>query len=169
MNTQQAGTRRRFLTSAATATGVVLVSPAVVPSSVFGADGSVAPSNRITVGFIGTGKMAHDYHLSTLSGFKDVECVAVCDVDTNRRRHAKAFIEERYAKDGRAAQGIAEYTDFRELIARRDIDAVCIATPDHWHAIPLLEACRAGKDVYCEKPLTLTIREAQLCVAAAWK
>jgi predicted dehydrogenase len=169
MNTQRARTRRRFLATTATATGAILVPPALVPSSVFAADGSVAPSNRITLGFIGTGKMAHDYHLSTLSGFKDVECVAVCDVDTNRRRHAKTFIEERYAKDGRTAQGIAEYADFRELIARRDIDAVCIATPDHWHAIPLLEACRAGKDVYCEKPLTLTIREAQLCIAAARK
>src|SRR5262245_65928705 len=111
MNTQQAGTRRRFLATSATATGAVLVSPAIVPSSVFGADGSVAPSNRIAVGFIGTGKMANDYHLSTLSGFTDVECVAVCDVDTNRRLHAKKVIEDRYAKDGRGAKGITDDND----------------------------------------------------------
>ena len=104
--------------------------PMTVPRSVFGAEGA-APSERITVGFIGTGKMAHDYHLSTLSTFKDVECVAVCDVDTNRRLHAKKAIEDRYAKDGRATKGIADYNDFRELIARKDIDAVCIAAPDH--------------------------------------
>ena len=113
--------------------------------------------------------MAHDYHLSTLSGFQDVECVAVCEVDTNRRLHAKKVIEDRYAKDGRSSKGIAVYNAFRELITRKDIDAVCIATPDHWHAIPIIEACKAGKDVYCEKPLTLTIREAQLCLEAVRK
>ena len=162
-------TRRSFLSRAATTTGAALVLPQIVPSSVFGAEDSVAPSNRITVGFIGTGKMSHDYHLSTLSGFKDVECVAVCDVDTNRRLDAKKVIEDRYAKDNRSSKGVAAYNDFRELIARKEIDAVCIATPDHWHAIPIIEACKAGKDVYCEKPLTLTIREAQLCIEAVRK
>jgi predicted dehydrogenase len=137
-----------------------------VPSAVFAADESVAPSNRIAIGFIGTGKMAHDYHLSTLSGFTDVECVAVCDVDTNRRLHAKKVIADRNAQDGRGTKGITDYDDFREVIARKDIDAVCIATPDHWHAIPIIKACKAGKDVYCEKPLTMTIREAQLCLEA---
>lgn len=151
------------------AAGAVFGAPALMPSSVLGADGRVAPGNRVTVGFIGTGKMARDYHLSSLSGFPDVECMAVCDVDMNRRRHAKRMIEERYAKDGRGTKGIADYNDFRELIARKDIDAVCIATPDHWHAIPIIEACKAGKDVYCEKPLTLSIREAQLCIEAVRK
>src|SRR5215510_1730345 len=127
MKSNRPNTRRQFLVKTATATGAVLVPPCIVPSSVFGADGVAAPSNRITVGFIGTGKMAHDYHLSTLSGFKDIECVAVCDVDTNRRLHAKKVIEDRYAKDGRGAKGITDYNDFRELLARRDIDAVCIA------------------------------------------
>jgi predicted dehydrogenase len=164
MKSPRISSRRTFLKLSASAVAV----PMIVPSSLFGASGT-APSNRIVVGFIGTGKMAHDYHLSTLSGFSDVECVAVCDVDTNRRLHAKKVIEDRYAKDGRGTQGIAGYNDFRELIARKDIDAVCIATPDHWHAIPLIEACKAGKEVYCEKPLTLTIREAQLCIEAVRK
>jgi predicted dehydrogenase len=161
--------RRQFLKRSTLAVSAILGAPSIVPSSVFGAEGAVPPANRITIGFIGTGKMAHDYHLSTLSGFKDVECLAVCDVDTNRRLHAKKVIEDRYAKDGRSNKGIADYNDFREILARKDIDAVCIATPDHWHAIPVLEACKAGKDVYCEKPLTLTIREAQLCIEAVRK
>lgn len=169
MKPSQSISRRQFLERSTLAVGAIAGVPAIVPSTVFGAQGAVAPANRITIGFIGTGKMAHDYHLSTLSGFKDVECVAVCDVDTNRRLHAKKVIEDRYAKDGRSNKGVADYNDFRELIARKDIDAVCIATPDHWHAIPLLEACKAGKDVYCEKPLTLTIREAQLCIEAVRK
>src|SRR5437773_3466161 len=156
--------RRAFLKTAGSAFAV----PMIVPRWVFGAAGA-APSERITLGFIGTGKMAHDYHLSTLSTFKDVECVAVCDVDTNRRLHAKKVLEDRYAKDGRSSKGIAVYNAFRELITRKDIDAVCIATPDHWHTIPIIEACKARKDVYCEKPLTLTIREAPVCIEAVRK
>ncbi|HKQ39376.1 MAG TPA: Gfo/Idh/MocA family oxidoreductase [Verrucomicrobiae bacterium] len=164
MKSQQRSSRRAFLKAA----GFAVAAPMILRNSVFGAAGA-PPSERITIGFIGTGKMAHDYHLSTLGGFKDVECVAVCDVDTHRRLDAKKVIEDRYSKDGRGSKGIADYSDFRELIARKDIDAVCIATPDHWHAIPIIEACKAGKDVYCEKPLTLTIREAQLCIEAVRK
>ncbi|MBI4325838.1 MAG: Gfo/Idh/MocA family oxidoreductase [Chloroflexi bacterium] len=156
-------TRRQFMQRAAAA------APMIVPSSVLGGEGQTPPSERITVGFIGTGKMAHDYHLSTLAGFSDVRCVAVCDVDATRRLHAKKYIEDRYRQGGAAYKGCEAYTNFRELLARQDIDAVVIATPDHWHAIPILEACLAGKDVYCEKPLTLTIREAQLCIDAVRK
>ena len=158
--------RRGFLKRAAWSAAVA---PMIAPSSIFGADGQVQPGNRITVGFIGTGKMANDYHLSTLTGFGDVQAVAVCDVDTTRRMDAKKYVENRYAKAGRESRGCDAYNDFRDLLARKDIDAVVIATPDHWHAIPLMEACKAGKDVYCEKPLTLTIREAQLCIEAARK
>lgn len=142
--------------------------PVIVPRIVRGDTRRAAPSERITVGFIGVGKMANDYHLPTLLDFPDVQAVAVCDVDTNRREHAKKRVQEAYA--GKAGAGdCAAYSDFRELLARKDIDAVVIATPDHWHAIPLIEACRAGKDVYCEKPLTHTIAEAQRCIEAARK
>src|ERR1043166_499098 len=158
--------RRQFLKATA---ATFVAAPAIIPSSALGADGSTAPSERVTVGFIGTGKMSHDYHLSTLSGFKDVQCVAVCDVDTTRREHAKKFIEDRYAKDGRGSKGIDAGNDFREIIRRKDIDAVVIATPDHWHAIPAIEACQAGKDVYCEKPLTLTLAEGRRVIDAARK
>ena len=169
MKTARPITRRTFLKHTSAAAVTAFAAPMIVPGSVLGAGSNTPPSERITIGFIGTGKMAHDYHLSTLSGFKDVQCLAVCDVDATRRTHAKKYLEDRYAKDGRAAKGIDAGDDFREIIARKDIDAVVIATPDHWHAIPIIEACMARKDVYCEKPLTLTIREAQLCIEAVRK
>jgi predicted dehydrogenase len=98
----------------------------------------------------------------------DVQVLAVCDVDKTRRLFSKATVDEAYS--GKAGyKGCAAYNDFREILVRRDIDAVVIATPDHWHAIPLIEACKAGKDVYCEKPLTLTIAEAVACIEAVRK
>ena len=157
-------TRRRFVKGAA----AVAAAPLVVPRSVFGAEEKAAPSERITVGFIGCGKMANDYHLSTLLRFGDVQALAVCEVDTTRREHAKKRVEDAYGKDA-TYKGCDQHNDFREVIARDDIDAVLIATPDHWHATPIVEACKAGKDVYCEKPLTLTIAEAKLCIDAVRK
>src|SRR5207247_8641051 len=119
-----------FLKRAGAAAATGLSAPMLAPNSILGATRAAPPSERITVGFIGTGKMAHDYHLSTLSGFKDVQCLAVCDVDTTRRLHETKYIEDRSSK------GIDAYNDFHEIIARKDIDAVVIATPDHWHAVP---------------------------------
>ncbi|HVR73976.1 MAG TPA: Gfo/Idh/MocA family oxidoreductase [Planctomycetota bacterium] len=164
MTTPHRVTRRKFLRTAA----AVVAAPAIAPASAFGLGGRAAPSERITVAFIGTGKMANDYHLSELLKFPDVQALAVCEVDRTRREHAKKRVEDAYSKDT-AYKGCAAYVDFREVIQRRDVDAVCIATPDHWHAIPLVEACKAKKDVYCEKPLTLTIAEAKLCIDAARK
>lgn len=158
-------TRRQFLTGAAALATV----PMVVPASALGRSGQKAPSERITIGFIGCGKMAHDFHLPTLLGFSDVQALAVCDVDSTRRADAKRIVEERYAKDGRASKNCDAYNDFREVLARKDIDAVVIVTPEHWHAIPIIEACKAGKDVYCEKPLTLTLEESKRCIDAVRK
>jgi predicted dehydrogenase len=91
-------------------------------------------------------------------------------VDTTRREHHKKRVEDHYAKKNDAGyKGCAEYKDFRDLIARKDIDAVCIATPDHWHAIPAVAACEAKKDIYCEKPLSLTIYEARAMANAVRK
>ena len=84
--------------------------------------------------------MANDYHLPTLLEFPDVQVVAVCDVDTNRRNHARQRVEETYSKGQDRLQGMCRVHDFREMIARKDIDAVFIATPEHWHAIPAIEA-----------------------------
>ncbi len=156
--------RRSFL-KAAVAT---LAAPAIAPATALGLGGRAAPSERITVGFIGTGIMAKAYHLPELLKMPDVQALAVCDVDTTRREQAKRRVAEAYSKET-SYKVCDAYIDFRELLARKDIDAVCIATPDHWHAIPIIEACKAGKDVYCEKPLTLTIAEAKRCIDAARK
>ena len=137
-----------------------------LPASALGRGGHAPPSDRITVGFIGCGKMANDFHLPTLLGFADVQALAVCDVDSTRRAHARQRVVDAYAKDDRAARECAEYSDYRDLLARKDIDAVVIVTPEHWHAIPIIEACKAGKDVYCEKPLTLTLAESKRCIEA---
>jgi predicted dehydrogenase len=165
MRVERGVTRRRILEGVA-ASSVVM--PTIVPSTVFGTQHKAPPSERITVGFIGCGKMANDYHLPELLGFGDVQVLAVCEVDRTRREHARKRVEQAYStKTG--YKGCAAYADFRELVGRKDIDAVCIATPEHWHAIPAIEAMKARKDVYCEKPLTLTLAEAKRCVDAARK
>ncbi len=158
-------TRRQFVKTATAAIGA----PLLVRATALGKEGATAPSERITLGFIGAGKMAHGYHLGTLVRFDDCQALAVCDVDTTRREHAQKFVEEAYAGQDRGAKSCDAYNDYREIIARDDVDAVVIATPDHWHAIPIVEACIAGKDVYCEKPLTLTIGEAKRCIDAVRK
>ncbi len=144
--------------------------PLFIPGSALGLEPSKpAPSNRIGVGFIGMGKQMGS-HLGHASGKTDYTVMAVCDVDTTRREKAKATVEEKYAKlERKDWKGCAVYEDFREVLARKDIDAVFIATPDHWHAIPIILAAKAKKDIYCEKPLTLTIAEAKLCVDAVRK
>ncbi len=147
-------TRRTFLKSAS----AISAAPFILPSSVWSAQNK--PNDRIGMGFIGMGKQ----NWGLLNGFlhhKLPRVVAVCDVDTTRREEAQRRVNEYYtAKPERGSPDCHAYEDFRELIARDDIDAVCIATPDHWHAIPVLAALRAGMDVYCEKPLTHNVHEA---------
>lgn len=148
--------RRRFLQ----ATAGVIAAPYVLPSSVFGAN---APGNRITVGCIGVGRMGTG-DLVDIMGRTEAQVVAVCDVDANRAANAKRVVESRYA-DTRPAgtyKGCAPYRDFRELIARPDIDVVQIVTPDHWHAIPAIAAARAGKDIFVQKPLTYSLEEGRV-------
>src|SRR5208282_1541909 len=158
-------TRRHFLGGLAASS---IAMPTIVPSSVFGRDDKAAPSERITVGFIGCGNMANDYHLHELLRFGDVQALAVCEVDRTRREHAKRRVEKAY--EGKTPSHVcAAYSDFRDLVGRKDIDAVCIATPEHWHVIPAIEAMKAGKDVYCEKPLTLTLAEGKRIVEVARK
>ncbi len=155
-------TRREFLT---TSTAIGIAAPFILPSSIWSAE--VKPSDRITMGFVGVGTQGR-YLLGGFLGSKETQVLAVSDVDTTRRESAKKTVNDRYAKQsGTEYKGCADYNDFRELIARSDIDAVCVAAPDHWHAYIAIAAADSKKDIYCEKPLSLTIHEARAMVKAA--
>jgi hypothetical protein len=149
--------RRAFLKKTGLA-ATAFALPTILPGGLFGQN---APSKKIGVGFIGVGNIAQG-HMDTLLGFDDVRIVAVSDVDTAHRTAAENKINAGYGD-----RGCASYRDFREMLARPDIDAVWVCTPDHWHALAAIEAIRRGKDVYVEKPLTLTIREGRELVRAA--
>ena len=155
--------RRSFL-KATLAAGVA---PLILPSRIWAAE--TKPNSRLGLGFIGIGKQMRG-HVSGFIGKSEVQAIAVCDVDTNRRNDGKKQVEDLYAKKtGTDFKGCEAYNDFRELLARKDIDAVVIATPDHWHTLIALAAAEAGKDIYCEKPLTQTIHEATSLVAGVRK
>ena len=159
-NKTKALSRREFLKRSATVASVVFGGPTVVPASLFGAD---APSNRIVMGCIGVGRMGLG-DMKEVLGFKQAQVVAVCDVDSKRVKHAQQLVERHYATQSKNGtyKGCAGYKDFRELVARDDIDAVLIATPDHWHTLPALAAAKTGKDIFLQKPLTLTIEEGRV-------
>ena len=144
---------RRTLIKGAAAAGF----PAIVPSSVFGA---TAPSNRITIGAIGVGRISRVHDLPSTWQYDDAQIVAVCDLDTKRIAAGRQLIDGVYAKrTGKPYAGTRGYADHRELLAAKDIDAVIISTPDHQHARLAVHAVRAGKDVYLQKPASLTIAE----------
>lgn len=145
--------RRQFLKQATGAAFGILSFPYIVPASVFGKSGVVAPGNKITIGCIGVGWMG----MSNLEGFlreADTQVVAVCDIDANHLEESKNAVDRHYGN-----QDCATYHDFRELIAREDIDAISLGLPDHWHAIPVIAAAKAGKDMYGEKPLSHNLIE----------
>jgi predicted dehydrogenase len=163
--------RRSFVASAAV--GPLLLTgtaPADDPKDEKKTEKKDPANSRLGIGFIGMGTQ-NGGHLRHFLGQKDVQVLAVCDVDTTRREAAKKTVESRYAEATKSGlyKGCEGYNDFRELLERADIDAVVIATPDHWHAIPCLEAIKAKKDIYCEKPLTLTILEAKTLIDAVRK
>jgi predicted dehydrogenase len=135
----------------------------IVPRNVLGGIGYTAPSDEITLGFIGTGKQGR-YLMTEFFGRTRVR--ALCDVYPAKLELAKEIAEGEYAKRNKLNLGLKLYTDFRELLANKDIDAVVIATPDHWHAINVIEAAKAGKDVYCEKPYAHSIEEGRAMVKA---
>ena len=150
--------RRSFLkqTAAVGATGLAL--PYIVRPSALGMAGSVAASERITIGFIGTGGHGIGMNLKSFLPQPDAQAVAVCDVDPVHLEQGRDTVNKKYGNTDCAA-----YKDFREVLARGDIDAVMISTPDHWHVPISIAAAKAGKDVECEKP-TLTIAEGrELC------
>jgi predicted dehydrogenase len=161
MNAPRSFTRRSFLKTAIIAGSA----PLILRSSLFAAD--AAPSRQITLGFIGVGKQGNGLLHACLPR-NDFRVLAVSDVDATRRDLAKQAVEAEYAKDTKsgAYHGCDAYDDFRDLLARKDIDAVVIATPDHWHALIAVAAANAGKDIYCEKPMAHTILEGRAMVKA---
>jgi predicted dehydrogenase len=177
--------RRTFLRQAAGAAAGSLALPLFIPSGAMGTAGRTPPSERITMASIGCGGMGTN-NLRAFLAQEDVQVLAVCDVVTASdeyghwykkgwngawfgREPARKIVEEQYAGKSPAGsyKGCDAYIDFREIIARNDIDAVCITTPDHWHAIPAIMAAAAGKDIYCEKPLSLTVADGRAMVEAA--
>jgi predicted dehydrogenase len=160
--------RRAFLRRGAAAGLTAAALPYFVSPSAFGAPGKPAAGDKLTLGFIGMGKQSRG-HLQWALNHPQTQVVAVCDVHDLRLQDAVAAVGKKYAaaaKSG-ASTPCASYRDFRELLARSDIDAVVISTPDHWHAIPSILAARAKMHVYCEKPLSLTIAESRAMVDAA--
>ena len=151
--------RRQFLHRSLAAAGLTSA-PWLARAAALDANGSLPPSERINVGLIGRGVMGSG-HLKVLLGRNDTQVLAVCDVDRTRRDEGCRLADESYAAERKAGtyHGCAAINDYRELLARPDIDAVVIVTPDHWHSLISIEAARAGKDVYCEKPVSLTINE----------
>jgi predicted dehydrogenase len=150
--------RRQFLkTSLAGAAGASIL-PTIVPSSVLGAD---APSNKIQIGQIGCGRIAKDMDMPGILKHDIARVVAVCDLDSKRLGTAKDRVEKHYAgKTGsQTALVVKAYGDYRDLIKDGQIDAVAISTPDHWHSEPVIAAALAGKDIYVQKPLSMTLVE----------
>jgi predicted dehydrogenase len=162
------------------ATASTLAFPTLIPGSALGLWGNVAASERITLGIIGTGNQGFN-DIRSFLGDDRVQIVAVCDVNCESpgywdgriggREPARRLVEDAYAKHKPSAnyRGCDAVADYRELLDRQDIDAVEICTPDHWHAIMVLDACKAKKDIYCQKPLSLTVAEGRAMSYAVTK
>jgi myo-inositol 2-dehydrogenase/D-chiro-inositol 1-dehydrogenase len=158
MNTKLHLSRRQFLkTSLAGAAGVSIV-PTLIPASVLGAD---APSKKIQIGQIGCGRIGHTMDMPGFLKQDRARIVAVCDLDSKRLQHAKTFVEEAYAKKlgSDKALVVKTYGDYRDLLKDPRVDAIAISTPDHWHAEPMVAGALAGKDIYVQKPFTMTLAE----------
>ena len=155
--------RRSFLRTNITLAFAASAFPSIIPASALGRAGKVAPGNRIAVGCIGTGPQGR----GVMNGFlsqPDAQVVAVCDVKLDQLELARGDVNKRYENSD-----CATYGDFRDLLARKDIDAVLIATPDHWHVPVAVTAARAGKDMYLEKPMGLSLAEDQMLRRAVQK
>ena len=152
--------RRKLLSDVARGIGASTVAagfPAIVPSSVFGA---ASPGNRLNIGAIGNGRISRGHDMPGVWKFDSARIMAVCDLDAHRVEEAKTLVNGYYAKQtGKPYDGVTGYSDYKELLANKDIDGVLISTPDHWHALIAIAAVQAGKDVYLQKPASLTIAE----------
>jgi predicted dehydrogenase len=158
MKRQNALTRRQFVSQSLVLAGAAAAGPLVIPSSALGLDGNTAPSERIVLASIGLGFF---WDFAIAYGYKEAQLVALCDVNGQRLVQGKQLVDKYYGNGD-----CKTYKDFRDLLARKDIDAVYIATPDHWHALVTIAAAKAGKDIYCQKPLTHTVAEGRAVVDA---
>lgn len=154
-------TNRRQFIKQALGTVTALSIPTIVPSTVFG---EAAPSNKIQIAQIGCGRIARSHDLPETMKYDSPRVIAVCDLDFKRMQDGKRFVEEWYAENKKKEKyiDVKMYGDFREMLANPEIDAVIISTPDHWHAQPAIEAALAGKDIYLQKPASLTVAEGRL-------
>ncbi len=153
--------RRNFIKNSLATTAGTLIVPTIVPSSVFGKN---APSNKINIGQIGCGRIARSHDMAELMNYEQARYIAVCDLDSNRVSDAKKLVEDTYNKKYERDNyiDVKMYEDYKELLQNPDIDAVVISTPDHWHSQPAIEAALAEKDIYLQKPTSLTITEGRL-------
>ncbi|MEZ5103591.1 MAG: Gfo/Idh/MocA family oxidoreductase [Draconibacterium sp.] len=153
--------RRSFLKNTLATTAGAIIVPTIVPSTVFG---KTAPSNKIQLGQIGCGRIAVSHDMAELLKYDQARYIAVCDLDKNRLQAGKKLVEDTYNKKSGSNNSVdvKMYDDYREMLLNKDIDAVAISTPDHWHSQPAIEAALAGKDIYLQKPTSLTITEGRL-------
>ena len=148
--------RRSFIKRTLQTSASLLAAPTILPASVWNSKKYTLPNDKINLAFIGVGGMGTG-HLRSFIGYDDVNILAVCDVRKEHRDNAKAIVDSKYGN-----QDCTTYNDFRELLARKDIDAVVQAMPDHWHVLTGIEASNQGKAIYYEKPMSYTVREAQV-------
>lgn len=153
--------RRDFIRSSAKGAiaGSLLTTgfPTIVPASVLGKN---APSNRINIAALGTGRISRDHDMPGVWKYDTARIIAVCDLDSNRVNDAKKLVNDYYSKkEGKTYDGVKTYGDYREALFNKDVDAVLISTPDHWHSLMAIHAVEAGKDVYMQKPASLTIAD----------
>jgi len=153
--------RRLFLRNAMAATAGAFVIPTIIPSHVIGKN---SPGNKINIGLIGCGRIARDHNLPEILKYDSARLIAVCDFDSKRMADGKKMIEDYYAEKKGSSNyvDIKMYEDYRKMLLNPDIDAVIICTPDHWHAQPAIEAALAKKDIYLQKPATLTVAEGRV-------
>jgi predicted dehydrogenase len=171
MNTTRRRSRRAFVRRAAAGGLTLGAAPLVLRSHALGAPGQPSAGERIAVGMIGVGDHGTQVNIKGMLGQKDAQIVAVCDVDGGRMQKAREMVEKHYAgeRPGGTYKGCDALGDWREIVGRKDIDAVVVSTPDHWHAPISIAAIRAGKDVLCEKPVTVCVHEGRVLAEACEK
>ena len=153
--------RRNFIKKTSVASATTFLAPTILPSGIFG---KTTANKKINIGQIGCGRIARDHDMPGVMQYDNARLIAVCDVDSKRMNDAKILVETYYNKKlgSNKVVDVKMYGDYKELLENKDIDAVVISTPDHWHAQPAIEAALAGKDIYLQKPTSLTVEEGRV-------